>query len=117
MNRSPEPGSVSPVSTEFRITRTDDAHGVVLAAFGQLDLRSAPQLQERLAEVLAEAHERVLLDLNGLTFVDSAGVSVLIRAKEEAERTGSRLVLRRPTEQLQRIFSVIGVVQWLESED
>jgi anti-sigma B factor antagonist len=78
---------------------------------------SAPRLQQHLAEVLSESHDRVMLDLNGLTFVDSAGVSVLIRAKQTAEASGRTLVLRRPTEQLERVFATVGLADWLAVED
>ncbi len=58
-----------------------------------------------------------MLDLNGLDFVDSAGVSVLIRAKQRADTNGRTLVLRRPTEQLERVFALVGLADWLDIED
>jgi anti-anti-sigma factor len=105
------------VATELTITQRDDDRGVVLALFGELDVVSAPALEERLGEVLAQPHARVMLDLNGLRFVDSAGVSVLIKAKQTAESTGRTLVLRRPTEQLERVFALVGLADWLAVED
>jgi len=78
---------------------------------------SAPELSQTLNEVLAGPHSRVMLDLNGLSFVDSAGVSVLIKAKQAAEASGRALVLRRPTEQLQRVFALVGLADWLAIED
>lgn len=84
---------------------------------GELDLESAPALEKCLGEILAEDHDRILLDLNELTFVDSAGVTVLIRAKREAEERGRRLRLRRPTAQLHRVFALVGLVDWLEFEE
>jgi anti-sigma B factor antagonist len=89
----------------------------VLVLSGELDVVSAPGLQRLLAEVLSEAHERVMLDLNDLEFVDSAGVSVLIRAKQAAETSGRTLVLRRPTEQLERVFALVGLADWLAVDD
>ena len=84
---------------------------------GELDVVSAPELQQHLGDVLSEWHDRVMLDLNGLTFVDSAGVSVLIRAKQTAEAGGRTLVLRCPTEQLERVFALVGLADWLAVED
>jgi anti-anti-sigma factor len=89
----------------------------VLTLFGELDVVSAPELERMLSEVLEQPHARVMLDLNGLRFVDSAGVSVLIKAKQRAESNGRTLVLRRPTEQLERVFSLVGLADWLEIED
>lgn len=107
----------APVSTELSIQRRDDDRGVVLALFGELDVVSAPSLQHVLDEVLEQPHARVMLDLNGLRFVDSAGVSVLIRAKQRAAVDGRTLVLRRPNEQLERVFALVGLANWLEIED
>lgn len=89
----------------------------MLALFGELDVVSAPTLEQTLSDVLGQPHARVMLDLNGLRFVDSAGVSVLIKAKQRAESNGRVLVLRRPTEQLERVFSLVGLADWLEIED
>jgi anti-anti-sigma factor len=89
----------------------------VLTLFGELDVVSAPELQQTLSEVLAQPHARVMLDLNGLRFVDSVGVSVLIKAKQRAATNGRTLVLRRPTEQVERVFALVGLADWLEIED
>jgi anti-sigma B factor antagonist len=90
---------------------------VVLALSGELDMASAPELASTLKEILAQSHPRVMLDLNGLSFVDSAGVSVLIKAKQSAEARGRTFVLRRPTEQLERVFALVGLADWLAIED
>jgi len=89
----------------------------VLALHGELDALSAPELAGTLEDVLAQPYARVMLDLNGLRFVDSAGVSVLIKAKQAAASNGQVLVLRRPTEQLERVFALVGLADWLAVED
>jgi anti-sigma B factor antagonist len=109
--------SITPISTHLSIQRRDDARGVVITLSGDLDIVSAPELEQLLSELLAEDHPRVLVDLNKLSFVDSAGVSVLIRVKRQAETTGRRLLLRRPTAQLHRVFAVVGLAEWLDFED
>lgn len=85
----------------------------MLALSGELDVVSAPQLELCLNEVMAEAHDRVVLDLSELAFVDSAGVSVLIKGKQDAESSGRMLVLGRPTEQVHRVFALVGLADWL----
>jgi anti-anti-sigma factor len=89
---------------------------VVLRLVGVLDVVSAPKLARCLEEVLAQSHPCVTLDLGSLTFVDSAGVSVLIKAKRDAEANGRALVLRRPTEQVERVFALVGLGDWLAVE-
>jgi anti-sigma B factor antagonist len=105
--------TIQAVATELSINRRDEARGVVLALSGELDVVSAPELEQHLNEALAEPHARVTLDLSELAFVDSAGVSVLIKAKQDAESNGRTLVLGRATEQVHRVFALVGLADWL----
>ena len=104
------------VATELSINRRDEAGGVVLVLNGELDVVSAPELEQCLNDVLAEPQARVTLDLSELAFVDSAGMSVLIKAKQDAESNGRTLVLGRATEQVQRVFALVGLADWLTIE-
>jgi anti-sigma B factor antagonist len=105
--------TIQRVATELSINRRDEAGGVLLALSGELDVVSAPVLEQRLREALAEPGAHVTLDLSDLEFVDSAGVSVLIKAKQEAESRGRTLVLARATEQVHRVFALVGLADWL----
>jgi anti-sigma B factor antagonist len=61
-----------------------DAHGAVHARLaGELDMSSAPEVRARLYAALAEGGEKLGLDLSGLTFLDSAGVELLFRLRED----------------------------------
>ncbi len=88
----------------------------MLALSGELDVVSAPELEQCLNEVLAEPYALVKLDLSELAFVDSAGMSVLIKAKQDADSNGRTLVLGRPTEQVHRVFALVGLADWLAFE-
>ena len=107
------PPTIQRVATELSINRRDEAGGVVLALSGELDVVSAPALEQHLNEALSEPGAHVTLDLSDLQFVDSAGVSVLIKAKQDAESNGRTLVLGRPTEQVHRVFALVGLADWL----
>lgn len=85
----------------------------MLALSGELDVVSAPELEQCLNEVLAEPYALVKLDLSELAFVDSAGMSVLIKGKQDAESSGRTLVLSRATAQVHRVFALVGLADWL----
>jgi anti-anti-sigma factor len=112
LDDSPEPHPVG-----FWVTRSSGAGGIVLALHGELDVAAAPQLEKLLDQVRQEGHLQVMVDLSELSFVDSAGVSVLIKAKKEAEEDGSQFLLRRPTAQVHRVFALVGMVDWLVFEE
>ena len=107
------PTTIQRVATELSIDRRDEAGGAVLVLSGELDVVSAPALEQHLNEALSSPDAHVTLDLSDLQFVDSAGVSVLIKAKKDAESHGRTLVLARPTEQVHRVFALVGLADWL----
>jgi anti-sigma B factor antagonist len=102
---------------QFSIKRSDDAEGVVLALSGELDAVSAPVLKRCLSELATDSRARVVLDLSELSFVDSPGINVLLAAKKAAQDEGRLLILRRPTAQVQSVFAVLALSEWLTLED
>jgi anti-sigma B factor antagonist len=80
---------VEPAAETFRVTAEapDDSGRVRLVVVGELDLASAPLLEAALEEQNA-AQVSVLLDLAGVTFMDSSGLKVLVKASREARSNG-----------------------------
>jgi anti-anti-sigma factor len=74
-------------------------------------------LEEQLRAAEEEGQTHVALDLSGLSFVDSSGVSALVKARHEADERGHTLVLSQPTPQVHGVFAMLGLVQWLTYED
>jgi anti-sigma B factor antagonist len=81
----------------------------VIGVSGELDLASSPTLEQRLDEVFASDASLVILDLRELDFMDSTGLSVLIKAHQAAEEAGRRLCLVKGPPQVQRLLSLTGV--------
>jgi anti-sigma B factor antagonist len=86
---------------------------VVLGLHGELDLLGAPLLEEEIAKVEADAPEIVVLDLQDLQFVDSAGLRVILAAHERFRQQGKELALTPGSEQVQRLFTIAGVNEHL----
>ena len=66
---------------------------VVVTASGEIDTSTAPQLRDVLDEARADA-DHLVVDLAGVTFISSAGINVLVRAREPpaARRAALHLV-------------------------
>jgi anti-anti-sigma factor len=77
----------------FEITRQDLGPAHVLVLRGELDLASAPQLGEVIAEAIELEPERLVVDLCGVDFIDSAGLAVLLNARRRSLRRGIDLRL------------------------
>jgi len=65
----------------------------VLRVAGELDLASAQQLTDEVAERLADHAREVVLDLREVSLIDSSGAGALLAVRRRCERGGSRLVL------------------------
>jgi anti-sigma B factor antagonist len=82
----------------------------VLTVGGELDMAGASQLDEAMTAVRADAPDMVLVDLSRLSFLDSSGIRALLRVQAVCEGTGSRLVLRRVPDHVQRLLTLAGVM-------
>jgi anti-anti-sigma factor len=67
-------------------------HRTVLAASGEIDVATAPELVEAAAAVLASGALDVWLDLSEVTFMDSTGVKVLLDTRGALSGTGRRVL-------------------------
>ena len=64
-------------------THADGDHAILEVA-GEIDLATAPELRAALSDLLEEAHLDLLVDLRQVTFLDAAGLRVLVAALKRA---------------------------------
>ncbi len=78
--------------TCFDLQTVSSPTGWVLTVRGDVDACTAPRLADLLLDVLGRSGTSdVDLDLRGVTFLDSAGLTALVAAHQEAQRTGRLL--------------------------
>ncbi len=63
-------------------------------------------LKDKINSVLQQGHKKLLLDLGGVAYVDSAGLGQLVQVKVTASRTGAELKLLNITRRLQDLLVV-----------
>jgi anti-anti-sigma factor len=83
---------------------------------GELDLSTASAEVQELLEECAESACHVALDLSGVTFIDSAGLALLVKTDRRLSAAGRRLVLLRPHPNVQRILEITGLDRRLPVE-
>jgi len=81
---------------------------------GELDLASRPLLDEALANLGQERIEALVLDLSGLSFMDSTGLHAVLLAKDLCARRRCELLFVRGSTQVQRLFELSGVLPQLK---
>ena len=82
---------------------------VVLSLSGDLDLLTSPLLHERLWPLLEQPDGRVVVDLNEVGFLGSAGLAELAAAHDTGARQDVRIVLVASTRAVLRPLEVTGL--------
>ncbi|WP_165865691.1 STAS domain-containing protein [Vallicoccus soli] len=81
----------------------------VVDLVGVLDLYNAPAVRSRLLGLLAGGSPRCVLDLDGLTFIDTAGLSVIVGVVKRCRRAGGDVVLVVTTPAVLRLLRITGL--------
>jgi anti-sigma B factor antagonist len=80
---------------DFSISSEDRDGRVHIVLGGELDIATAPELEQLVNERI-DAGQEVVVDLRGLEFMDSSGIRVLVAAHARAGRAGTRVFVVRP---------------------
>jgi anti-sigma B factor antagonist len=101
------PSEHNPVT--FAISQLAPEAGTnVLAVEGELDLATAPRLKGPLMEVAGETRNRVVIDMSGLTFIDSTALRLLVDANRQRSAENPLVVVCSNPKVL-RIFKISGL--------
>jgi anti-sigma B factor antagonist len=97
-------------SLDFRISSgrlPGDAH--VVSVGGEVDLHTAPRLDARLTELIEQGAKRIVVDLEGASFIDSTVLGVLIKMLNRIEQEGGDLVVVSDDHRILKVFQVTGL--------
>ncbi|OEJ93377.1 STAS domain-containing protein [Streptomyces thermolilacinus] len=97
--------------SQLRITTHDTATGPVLAVSGELDYTSAPELRALVAGVTLRPGQRLVLDLRGMEFCDSSGITAMIAARGHALDAGADIALAAVPPHTLRVLRLVGLDQ------
>lgn len=95
---------------------TPDAlhEAVVVEVGGEVDLHSAPRLRDELTRALeSSAPPRVIVDLAGVSFIDSTGIGVLVGALKRAREAKGELAFCSANARVERVFEITGLLKVL----
>ena len=104
-------------SGELSLTSKRDGGVHVIALFGELDLATADSAEQELRRVEATDADAIVVDLSGLTFMDSSGARLLLQAHARERANANRLKLRRGPLAVQRVFEISGIADMLPFTD
>ena len=96
---------------EIRTAPLGDVPGIALA--GEVDIAVAKEVEAALDAGVRDSHGAFVLDMCELEFLDSSGVSLIMRARALLGREDRELVVICPPGAVRRIFEIAGVMDLL----
>jgi anti-sigma B factor antagonist len=103
---------LNPAHAELNITPSSDDGVPVLSVSGELDMSNVEHMRAAVASSGAARTGRLVFELSGLRFIDSAGIAVLLEASESI---GS-VSVRSPTPPVRRVIEITGLTEILPIE-
>jgi anti-sigma B factor antagonist len=97
-----------------------DGDEAVVALTGELDLSTAPQVERELEAAEERKPERLVIDLRGVSFLDSTGLRVVLSADGRARKDGRRLEVIPGPPPVHRVFRIALLdrrIAFVDAED
>ncbi|MEJ7764238.1 MAG: STAS domain-containing protein [Acidimicrobiales bacterium] len=82
---------------------------VVLVVRGEVDIATAPRLREKLVELASQGAKQVVVDLDGVDFLDSTGLGVLIGGMKRLRGLDGDLTLVCTQPRILKVFEITGL--------
>jgi anti-sigma B factor antagonist len=94
---------------EFSVSSAEVAGRIVVTAQGELDAHSAPRLSELLDPLTAVSGAALVIDLSGVGFIDSTGLSVLVTTLKHVREVHGRLDVVVSAPRVLKVFTITGL--------
>ncbi len=100
---------MSDVPPPFRVELRPERERILVVPVGELDLSTVDELRTELEDTLAADWRTVVLDLRGLSFVDSTGLSLLVRSHQRYQEQGVDFAIIEDPGPVRRLLELGGV--------
>src|ERR687892_878734 len=94
---------------QLRTDVSEIAGWTVVNVYGELDVATSPELRELLIRLVADGGNRLVLDLEGVDFLDSTGLGTIIGALKRARTHDGDLRLVCTEARIRRLFEITGL--------
>ncbi|GCE75437.1 anti-sigma-B factor antagonist [Cellulomonas biazotea] len=94
----------------MRVTSRDVGGRTVVEVDGEVDVSTADALRECVIDLLDRERTDLVVDLGGVTFMDSTGLGVLVGSLKKVRLLGGRLQLVISTERVEQLFRITALL-------
>jgi anti-sigma B factor antagonist len=96
--------------------REDSTNAWSVVVRGEVDMTTAPRLAGVLDDAIDKGAHLVVVQLEHVSFIDSSGLSVLLKSADRLAAGGGQLFLEGATPVVERILKVSGVIERLRRD-
>ena len=83
----------------------------MLALSGEVDVSNTPQVREAGLKLLSDGARKLVVDLSGIEYMDSAGLGTLVGLQKRLREVGGAMVIAGPQPRVRRLFDITGLDQ------
>jgi anti-sigma B factor antagonist len=94
---------------ELDLSAREEAGVSILAVAGEVDIYTAPSLDERLSALIAEGSYRIVVDMTGVDFLDSTGLGVMVKALKRVREHDGSLDVVVSSDRIHKVFRITGL--------
>ena len=74
---------------------------------GSLDTDTAPQLEEKLAQIFVSGSKKLIFNMSGLNYVSSAGIRVIAKASKKMKENSGAIAMTGLQPQIEKVFDIV----------
>ena len=91
-------------------TQVEEVCGIpVIKLMGEVDLSTSPAFKDKVYEIIESGKSDVVIVLDGLEFMDSTGLGVLVAALKKTSMEGGRIRLVCSRRNIMKVFTITGL--------
>jgi anti-sigma B factor antagonist len=95
----------------MQIATTPGSDRYLITVTGEVDLATSPELDTAIIAAIDAAAASVVIDLSDVSFMDSSGLGVIVRALKRCRETENDLDLIITNERVLKVFGITGLDQ------
>ena len=94
----------------MEIIREEQDEISILKPLGRLDSNTSAKFEEELSGVISHGPRNLVVDFEGLDYISSAGLRVLLKAAKEIKRGEGKIVICSMNDYIKEVFEIAGFV-------
>ncbi len=96
---------------DLTLRTRESADRTIVAVGGEIDVYTAPKLRDKISELVGEGHHQLLIDMEGVDFLDSTGLGVLVGGLKKVRAHDGSMELICSQDRLLKIFRITGLAK------